>query len=56
MSIAFGKIKKAITSLISHTDNISNPHSVTKSQVGLGNVFFFVDSPELQKAINEYKA
>ena len=38
MSIAFGKIKKAITSLISHTDNISNPHSVTKSQVGLGNV------------------
>ena len=38
MSIAFGKIKKAITSLISHTGNISNPHSVTKSQVGLGSV------------------
>ena len=38
MSIAFGKIKKAITSLISHTGDISNPHSVTKSQVGLGNV------------------
>lgn len=32
---AFGKIQKQITD---HIANISNPHSVTKSQVGLGNV------------------
>ena len=38
ISIAFGKIAKAITDLISHMGNKSNPHSVTKSQVGLGNV------------------
>ena len=38
LSIAFGKIAKAINSLISHLSNTSNPHSVTKSQVGLGNV------------------
>lgn len=38
LSVAFGKIAKAITSLISHLANKSNPHSVTKSQVGLGNV------------------
>ena len=38
ISIAFGKIKLAITSLINHIANKSNPHSVTKSQIGLGNV------------------
>lgn len=38
LSIAFGKIAKAIQSLISHIANVSNPHSVTKTQVGLGNV------------------
>lgn len=38
LSIAFGKIAKAISSLISHLANTSNPHKVTKSQVGLGNV------------------
>lgn len=38
LSVAFGKIKKAITDLISHLDNKSNPHSVTASQIGLGNV------------------
>lgn len=32
---AFGKIQKQITD---HIANVSNPHSVTKSQVGLGNV------------------
>ncbi len=34
----FGKIAKAVSDLISHTRNTSNPHEVTKSQVGLGNV------------------
>ena len=32
---AFGKIQKQITD---HLANVSNPHSVTKAQVGLGNV------------------
>lgn len=38
---AFGKLQKQIsnnlTTLTSHTANISNPHAVTKTQVGLGN-------------------
>lgn len=38
LSVAFGKIAKAISDLISHIANTSNPHKVTKSQVGLGNV------------------
>ena len=37
LSIAFGKISKAISSLISHLSNKNNPHEVTKTQVGLGN-------------------
>ena len=36
--MAFGKIAAAVSSLISHLANKSNPHSVTKAQVGLGNV------------------
>ena len=32
-----GKVKKAITTLSAHLVNTSNPHSVTKAQVGLGN-------------------
>lgn len=38
LATSMGKIMKAITDLISHIANTSNPHSVTKSQVGLGNV------------------
>lgn len=38
LSVAFGKISKAITDFISHIGNKNNPHGVTKSQVGLGNV------------------
>ena len=38
LSVAMGKIAKAINSLISHLSSTSNPHGVTKSQVGLGNV------------------
>lgn len=34
LSVAFGKIAKAISSLISHIANKSNPHGVTASQVG----------------------
>lgn len=38
LSISFGKVMKAITDLISHIGNKSNPHGVTKAQVGLGSV------------------
>lgn len=38
ISIAFGKIKKAVGELIAHLINHENPHNVTASQVGLGNV------------------
>lgn len=38
LSTAFGKIAKAVADLISHIANTNNPHSVTKTQVGLGNV------------------
>lgn len=38
LSVSFGKIARAIRTLISHVANKSNPHSVTKSDLGLGNV------------------
>lgn len=44
LSIAFGKLAKAVSSLISHIGNTNNPHSVTKAQLGLGNVVNTGDS------------
>lgn len=38
LSTAFGKIAKAIETLISHLSNTNNPHNVTATQIGLGNV------------------
>lgn len=38
LSISMGKVMKAITDLISHLANKTNPHSVTATQLGLGNV------------------
>lgn len=38
LSVAFGKIAKAVTDLIAHIADKSNPHGVTKTQAGLGNV------------------
>lgn len=38
LTVMLGKIAKAIADFISHLADTSNPHSVTKSQVGLGNV------------------
>lgn len=38
LSIAFGKIQKAISSLLGHINNFDNPHKTTKSQIQLGNV------------------
>lgn len=49
LSVAFGKIAKAISSLISHLANVSNPHGVTKAQVGLGNVDNTADSAKSVK-------
>lgn len=34
LSVAFGKVKKAITDLMAHLSNKSNPHSVTYTQTG----------------------
>ena len=39
LSVSFGKIMKAIADLISHIGSKSNPHSVTKSQVGLDKMY-----------------
>lgn len=38
VSVLFGKIKKAITDLVAHIASKSNPHGVTKTQLGLSNV------------------
>ena len=38
LSTAFGKLAKALRSLSGHLLALDNPHGVTKSQVGLGNV------------------
>lgn len=38
LSVAFPKIKLAITNLISHFANKNNPHGVTANQIGLGSV------------------
>lgn len=38
LSVAFGKIAKAIKTLISHVADKSNPHGVTKEQIGLESV------------------
>lgn len=38
LATALGKVARAVASLIVHIANKSNPHSVTKTQVGLGNV------------------
>lgn len=38
LSAAFGKLAKAVRSLSEHMSSRSNPHGVTQSQVGLGNV------------------
>lgn len=61
LSVSMGKIMKGISDLITHLANTSNPHSVTKSQVGLGNVNNTSDaskpvSTAQQKAINDAKA
>lgn len=58
ISVAFGKLKRAITSLISHINNFDNPHMLTKNQIELGNVDNTSDkdkpvSTAQQKAIDD---
>ena len=38
LSVLFGKISKAISDLVSHIADKTNPHGVTKEQIGLNNV------------------
>jgi hypothetical protein len=38
ISIALGKLAKSVSSIISHLADKSNPHGVTKAQIGLGSV------------------
>lgn len=38
LAVAFSKIKKAISELISHIGNMNNPHNVTASQLNLADV------------------
>lgn len=45
----FGKIAKAVSTLIAHINNKSNPHGVTKAQVGLGNCNNTADSAKSVK-------
>lgn len=58
ISVAFGKLKRAITSLILHINNFDNPHMLTKNQIELGNVDNTSDkdkpvSTAQQKAIDD---
>jgi len=50
LSVAFGKIAKAINSFLAHIANVANPHSVTKAQVGLGNVDNTADADKTVKS------
>lgn len=38
LTVAFSKLKTAVSKLISHLKDYENPHRVTKAQIGLGNV------------------
>lgn len=60
MSVAFGKIGRAISDFIDHLANKQNPHNVTKELVGLGNADNTADidkpvSSEQAKAIADAK-
>lgn len=50
LSVSMGKIMKAITDFISHKSNVSNPHNVTKSQLGLGSVDNTADADKTVKS------
>ena len=47
ISIAFGKIKKAIKELISHIGNKNNPHGTTAKQVGAISTTIYLTRPDI---------
>ena len=49
LSVSMGKLSKAVSSLISHLD-ASNPHGISKSTIGLGNVDNTADANKTVKA------
>ena len=49
LSVSMGKLSKAVSSLISHLD-ASNPHGISKSTIGLGNVDNTSDANKTVKA------
>lgn len=49
LTIIMGKISKAINDIISHIGNKSNPHGITKSQIGLSNVD---NTADINKSVN----
>lgn len=50
LSAAFGKLKKAVSDLISHLGNKNNPHSVTAAQAGARPDTWFPDASEVGAA------
>ncbi|MCC2864925.1 hypothetical protein LK494_03190 [Anaerovorax odorimutans] len=53
MTALFGKIAKAVSSLIEHIGNKDNPHNLTKAQVGLGNVDNTADTAKPISAVQQ---
>ena len=49
LSVSMGKLSKAVSTLISHLD-ASNPHGISKSTIGLGNVDNTADADKTVKA------
>lgn len=45
LSIAFGKLSKGLSALISHIGNSSNPHKVTASQIGAACIVYSATKP-----------
>lgn len=56
LSVAFGKISKGISSLISHLSNKSNPHSVTATQTTYNDTTTGLGATTTQAAIEKLKA
>ena len=54
LATAFGKIAKLVRSAIAHFARTDNPHSVTKAQVGLGNVENYGRATAVQSQDDKY--
>ena len=47
LSVAFGKLSKAVSSLISHLADKSNPHGVTPAQIAANTTFGYISNANL---------